>query len=606
MNDFKEIIEEIKLRCEISQIISEYISISRAGNNYKALCPFHSEKTPSFHINTAKQYYRCFGCGEGGDVISFVMKMENLEFLDAVKLLAKKCGVEINTNFSEEAKQKIEKIRRFQDEYAEAARYYFSNLTKERNMGYDYLVKRGLDNKTIIKFGLGFAKDSWNDMKNYLLEKGYSESELIESGIISKSKNDSTYDRFRNRVIFPIFDYKGNVIAFGGRTLTDSIPKYLNSPDSIIFNKRENLYGLNFARKHIDKKRMLILVEGYMDLISLFQFGIKNVVATLGTALTTQQAHLMKRFADNIVISYDSDQAGVNATLRSIDILVASGLNVKVLNLRDVKDPDEFIRKYGLDEYKKEVDESIEHIKFRIIKLKDKFNLNKDEEKVKYIKESCMIIKKLKSSIDKDYYIKFLSDNMQVQRESLAREVYGNFYNASKKEKMGNYNNSRFEYKSIDKVKINYDGKLLSEYILLKIIDEKIEFRNHILLKVGKDDFSYQENKDIFDFIVNKEKNSIKSKKNDKDKSVISVNFDNIKKLTLNEDNYSTENKVDELIRTVKKNTLENKLEILKNEIAELEKNNKKDTINETKEVEFKIMELASKSMEINKILKNL
>lgn len=377
MNDIKDIIEEIKARCDIASIISEYMNIKQSGANYKGLCPFHGEKTPSFYINTSKQIYKCFGCGEGGDVINFVMKMENLDFMDAVKILANKCGIEINTNMNEETRIKIEKSKKFQDIHTEAARFYLSNLLGSKNLGYEYLRIRGLDDKIIKKFGLGFSLDSWNSLMNTLISKGYKKQDLLDCGLIAKNRDGTNcYDKFRNRVMFPIFDYRGNIIGFGGRVLDDSLPKYLNSPDTLIFNKKQNLYGLNFARKNLESKT-IVLVEGYMDLISLYQYGIKNVVATLGTALTEQQGILIKRYADTAIISYDSDEAGIKATLRAIDILTKLGINVKVLDLKDAKDPDEFVRKYGLSDYKKAMDVSTHYIKYKIDHLKKNLTFKK-------------------------------------------------------------------------------------------------------------------------------------------------------------------------------------------------------------------------------------
>ena len=242
MNDIKEVIEDVKSRCDIVSTISQYMSVKPSGSNYKGLCPFHGEKTPSFYINTSKQIYKCFGCGEGGDVINFVMKMENLDFIDAVKLLASRYGIEINTNMDEDTKLRIEKSKKYQDIHTEAARFYFTNLIKEKNPGYQYLRTRGLDDKIIKKFGLGYSLNSWNTLRDYLLSKGYEKKDLIECGLFGyKNETDTIYDKFRNRVMFPIFDYRGNVIGFGGRVLDDSLPKYLNSPDSLIFNKRLNL-----------------------------------------------------------------------------------------------------------------------------------------------------------------------------------------------------------------------------------------------------------------------------------------------------------------------------------------------------------------------------
>lgn len=596
MNDMKDIIDEIKSRCEISSIISEYMAIKQSGSNYKGLCPFHGEKTPSFHINTSKQIYKCFGCGEGGDVINFVMKMENLDFMDSVKLLASKCGLEINTNISNDTRIKIEKSKKFQDVYTEAARFYFSNLTEGRNKGYDYLRKRGLSDKIIKKFGLGFSKDSWSNLKDFLVTKGYSEEELLECGLILENKGGSnTYDRFRNRVMFPIFDYRGNIIAFGGRTLDNSIPKYLNSPETLIFNKRENLYGLNFARKKINN-RTIILVEGYMDLISLVQYGVENVSATLGTALTDQQSSLIKRYADNVIISYDSDSAGVQATLRAIDILARAGINAKVLNLRDSKDPDEFIRKYGFDEYKKEIENASHYIKYKIDNLKGKYNLNKDDDKVKYIKEACKIIKTLKSPIDTDYYINYLSRSMGISIDSVKREVYGNNYNKSYNRKF----NNKIKEKPIEKIQVRTDGKIISEKLLLKIMLESKKLRELILLKISRDDFLIDKNKKIANFIIkNREMDKITIDKSE-DFCIDEEYIEDISSMSLKNIDFENTKEIDEIVNTVKRNTLEAKIEKLLIEQKELENNH------DAKEVDGKIMEIALKIVEINKMLKSL
>ena len=345
MNDLKDIIEEIKSRCDIVDIISDYMHLEKSGSNYTGLCPFHSEKTGSFMVSKSKQIYKCFGCNAGGDVISFVMRWENVDFMEAVKILARKCGITLDRNISEEEKKKIQEINKFREIHTEAARFYFANLLRTKNPGYEYLRKRGLSDKIIKKFGLGYSPNSWNSLMNYLLSKGYDKTDLVKCGLIThKTESNKYFDRFRNRVMFPIFNYNGKVIGFGGRVLDDSLPKYLNSPETLVFNKRMNLYGLNISKKGI-KDDTLILVEGYMDLISLYQNNIENVVATLGTALTIEQAKLIRRFAKNVIISYDSDQAGQNATLRAIDILLKADIKVKILNLKDCKDPDDFIKK---------------------------------------------------------------------------------------------------------------------------------------------------------------------------------------------------------------------------------------------------------------------
>ena len=603
MNDIKDIIEEVKSRCDIVSTISQYIELKSSGVNYKGLCPFHGEKTPSFYVNESKQIYKCFGCGEGGDVINFVMKMENLDFIDAVKVLAQKYGIEINTNMDEESKKKLEKIKKFQDIHTEAARFYFSNLHTKKNSGYAYLRSRGLDEKIIKKFGLGYSLASWNSLMEYLTSKGYSNKELIECGLLAhKKESNKIYDKFRNRVMFPIFDYRGNVIGFGGRVLDDSLPKYLNSPDTITFNKRYNLYGLNFSRKEI-KNKTLILVEGYMDLISLYQYGIKNVVATLGTALTKEQGMLIKRYADNVIISYDSDEAGIKATLRAIEILSDIDINVKVLNLKDCKDPDEFIRKYGVKGYQEAIDESINQIIFRINNLKKQFNLNKDEDKVKFAKEASKIIKKVKSPVEIDYYTKYLSDLIQISIDSIKREIYGKSYNKTENNK---YKKSKYIKKDevvIEKPKIITNGEKFVEKNLIKLIIEDKKLRDIIVLKVNDNDFLLDESKEILNWII-------------KNQELDKITIDKIKSLNISEEyikdieNISLSNMslnnvkgVDDIIKNVKKNTLNEKMNRLLKEQKEIEQNKNN---SDTKEVDGKIMEIALKIVEIRRMLQKL
>ena len=604
MNDIKDIIEEIKSRCDIANIISSYINIKPSGTNYKGLCPFHGEKTPSFYINTSKQIYKCFGCGEGGDVINFVMRIENLDFMDAVKLLADRCGIEINTQVDESTKERIEKSKKFQDIHVEAARFYFSNLIKTKNPGYEYLRKRGLDDKIIKKFGLGYSLDSWNSLMNYLISIGYKNEDLIECGLFGyKSETKKIYDKFRNRVMFPIFDYRGNVIGFGGRVLDDSLPKYLNSPDTLIFNKRQNLYGLNFARKEI-KDRSIILVEGYMDLISLYQYGIKNVVATLGTALTDGQGSLIKRYADTAIISYDSDEAGIKATLRAIEILNKLDINVKVLNLKECKDPDEFIRKYGVLEFEKEIKNSTHYIKYKIDNLKRNFNIQNDEERVKFTKESSKIIKEIKSPVEADYYIKYLSEQSNISIESIKKEVYGKYYSANQNK---NNKNNKYIYKKeekiIEKPKAIEKGNLLVEENLIKIMLDSKKYREIILLKINEEDFLEKDSKEIVNWLI-------------KNKDLDKITIDKIKSLNISEeyikglesislDNLDLNNikNIDEIIKNIKKNSLNEKINMLLKEQIDIEKN--KD-VKDAKEVDSKIMEIALRIVELRRQLQRL
>ncbi|WP_343339272.1 DNA primase [Terrisporobacter petrolearius] len=605
MNNMRDLIDEVKNRCDIVNVISQYINLKNSGSNYSGLCPFHNEKTGSFHVNQKKQIYKCFGCGEGGDVINFVMKIENLDFIEAVKLLAEKNGIEFKTNLSEADKAKMESIKLMQDIHLKAARYYFANLINSKNKGYDYLRRRGLSDKIIKKFGLGYSLESWNSLMDYLLSIGYEKKDLVESGLVTHKENGNKYyDRFRNRVMFPIFDYRGNVIGFGGRVLDNSLPKYLNSPDSLLFNKRFNLYGLNYAKKSISND-ILILVEGYMDLISLYEYGIENVVATLGTALTNEQGKLIKRYASTAIISYDSDDAGVKATLRAIDILRNQNINVKILNLKDCKDPDDFIRKYKKEGFLKAIENSVSHIVFQINILKRKFDFNKDEHLIKFAKEAALIIKTLSSPVEKDYYIKYVSKEFNISLDAMKEEVFGKNFDKSKK----NYKNlKKTEQKPIEKIKNIENGEKFVEETFIKLLMENKELRLIALLKISENDFLINDSKEIFNLII-------------KNKELDKITIDKIKSLNISEEylkdldnislnsigTYNSKN-VDEIIKNVKRNKRHKEIDELlqKQKNLELSLSDNRIDKDTMKEVELKIMNITLKILDIQKSLKSL
>ena len=605
MNNMRDLIDEVKSRSDIVNVISQYISLKNSGSSYSGLCPFHSEKTGSFHVNQNKQIYKCFGCGEGGDVINFIMKIENLDFMEAVKLLAQKNGIEFNTNLSEADKKKMEEIKLMQDIHLKAARFYFSNLINSKNAGYDYLRKRGLSDKIIKRFGLGYSLYSWNSLMDYLLSIGYEKKDLVKSGLVTHKENgDKYYDKFRNRVMFPIFDYRGNVIGFGGRVLDDSMPKYLNSPDTILFNKRYNLYGLNYAKKSI-KNDTLILVEGYMDLISLVEYGIENVVATLGTALTNEQGKLIKRYASTAVISYDSDEAGIKATLRAIEILRHQNINVKILNLKDCKDPDDFIKKYKKEGFLKAIEDSVSHIIFQINILKRKFDFNKDEHLIKFAKEAASIIKTLSSPVEKDFYIKYVSKEFDISLEALKEEVFGKNYNNSK----NNYKKFfKTEQKPIEKIKNIENGEKFVEETFIKLLMENKELRVLALLKISEDNFLINESKEIFNLIIkNKELDKITI---DKIKSLnISEEYLNdLDNISLNSINTYDSKNVDETIKNVKRNKFHKEVEALLKKQKKLELSLNQNSLDKDrmKEVELEIMNISLEIVDIQKSLKSL
>ncbi len=604
MNDLKDIIEEIKSRCDIVDVISDYMQLKSSGSNYTGLCPFHSEKTGSFMVSKSKQIYKCFGCNAGGDVISFVMRYENVDFMDAVKILARRCGITLERNISEEEKQKIQEINKFREIHTEAARFYFANLLGTKNPGYEYLKKRGLSDKIIKKFGLGYSLNSWNSLMNYLLAKGYDKTDLVKCGLVThKTETNKYFDRFRNRVMFPIFNYNGKVIGFGGRVLDDSLPKYLNSPETLVFNKRLNLYGLNISKKSI-KDDTLILVEGYMDLISLYQNNIENVVATLGTALTIEQARLIRKFAKNVIISYDSDQAGQNATLRAIDILLQADIKVKILNLKDCKDPDDFIKKYGFEGYKKAMEDSDYYIKYKIDILKKKYNLNNDSQKMSFVEEATFMLKKLKSPIEKDLYAKYLSDLTNISIESIRASVgikVNSNYNKTNKR------NTKV-HKKIEQMSKIQDGYLKVEAKFIKLLMENKNLRESVLQDINEQQFLFDETKEIFNYIIkNRELDKITI---DKIKSLnISEEYvNNIQNIQIEEINTYTLESTKNIIKQIKKNIIDNEIKSMSYQIKELSSKLEllKKTNGNTKEVDEKIMNLSLEILKKEKIKKDL
>ena len=426
----EEIIDEIKERSDIVQIISEYVTLKSMGSNFKANCPFHSEKTPSFVVSQAKQMYKCFGCGEGGDVINFIMRIENVDFSEALKILADKAGIKLEDYSDETQKAAANEKQRLIQINTEAAKYFFNMLWNKNPSMLNYFVKRGLDRKTIKGFGLGYSGTSWNGLMDYLKSRGYGQNDILASGLVTQRKKGDGYrDRFINRVMFPIFDHKGLVIGFGGRVIDDSMPKYLNSPETLVFNKRYNLYGLNFAKKVLKShKEPIIVVEGYMDVIALHQFGVKNSVASLGTALTKQQALLLKRFTDEVIISYDNDSAGINATLRGMDILNENGLSVRILNLKEAKDPDDYIRKNGVDEFRSEIENAVSFTQFKIDVLRKASHMDSPEGKAIFCKEVAKILSNIESPVEAEYHIKKISDETGISVEAIGKEVYGKYF----------------------------------------------------------------------------------------------------------------------------------------------------------------------------------
>lgn len=397
-----EFLQTVKDSNEITSVMSTYVNLKRAGRDSVCLCPFHSEKTPSCHIYTDTQSFYCFGCGAGGDVITFIRLIENLDYIESVKFLAQRAEIpmpEDDRDSSGRIKQRLLEINR------EAARFYRDVLISEKGEeGRRYLAERRLTENTVRKYGLGYAPDGWDCLKRHMLAKGYGEDELIDAALISRSRKGTTYDKFRHRVMFPIIDRRGNIIAFGGRALeADAQAKYLNSDETLVFHKRSGLFSLNFAKN--TKEKFLILCEGYMDVISLNQAGFDNAVATLGTAITPEQARLMRQYCEQVVISYDSDGAGQKATMKAINLLSDAGVDARVLKMSGAKDPDEYVKKYGADGFRMLLSRSGGAISFELQKLTEGLNMDSPEGKAAYLKKAVNLLAEVNNSIDRMVYI---------------------------------------------------------------------------------------------------------------------------------------------------------------------------------------------------------
>ena len=489
----EEILEKIKSQNDIVDVISERVRLKKAGRNFTGLCPFHNEKTPSFSVSQEKQIYKCFGCGEAGNVISFVMKDKNLPFIEAVKYLANRANIPLKLGNGEQSQSNRKKELLYKVN-VEAAKFFFSNLMNNQNAK-EYFLNRGIKEETIKKFGLGYANDSWNSLMFYLRKKGINDGLLEEAGLISVNKEKGRkYDRFRNRVMFPVFDYQGKVIGFGGRVLDDSKPKYLNSPETLVFQKGTNLYGLNFALKHNMSERYFVIVEGYMDLISLHQYGITNVVASLGTALTINQARLLKRYADKVVISYDADLAGQMATLRGLEILRTAGFDVRVLSIPQGKDPDEYVRSNGREAFLKLINNAEPLIDYRIKKAEEGIDFKNSQSVILYSKRIMDIISDL-DPIEKDVYIKKASENTGIKEQAL--------YDILKIKMKDNRENDFRNNKEEDRSKLYVEpGFLKAERTLLKMMLENEEYLQYIEERTSENDFILLEHKEIFTVII--------------------------------------------------------------------------------------------------------
>ena len=429
-----EVINDVRQSNDIVDVISQYVHLKRSGRNFFGLCPFHNEKSPSFSVSPDKQIFHCFGCGVGGNVFSFITQIEGINFVEAVQMLAERANIQLPTlqdngdSQREELKAKVYKVNEF------TAEFYHQNLYKpQAKIAQEYVKKRQLSNETLKSFKIGFS-GKFDELYQELKKQGFGESEILESGLVNKNERGQYIDRYRNRLMFPICDARGKVIAFGGRVLDDSKPKYINSPENVVYSKGRNLFGLNVAKKG-DLKRILI-VEGYMDVISLHQRGITNVVAPLGTALTEQQGWLLRKNAEQIILSFDSDEAGLKAKLRALDILQNMGCDLRILQMEGAKDPDEYIIKYGNARFNNLVDKALSIIEFKVKILKKDLNLENTNDKIKFLNEIAKLISNVNNTIEREVYIEKIAKEYDISKEAIYAEVNKLTYKNVKTEKV--------------------------------------------------------------------------------------------------------------------------------------------------------------------------
>lgn len=505
----EDFIAELKYRSDISEIAASYMQLKRRGRNLVGLCPFHGEKTPSFNIYTENGSFYCFGCGTGGDVITFIMKIENLDYMEAVKFLAQRAGMTVPEDTVDDSMSKL-RTRVFEAN-REAARFYYSQLYSP--LGKDalsYLKNRALTDNTIRRFGLGYSPNNRFALTNHLKSKGFTDSELIAANLVFKARSgNGVIDRFVDRVMFPIIDLRGNVIAFGGRIMSDQKPKYLNTSDTIVFNKSHNLFSLNNAKNA--GTRRLILCEGYMDVIAVNQAGFSDAVATLGTALTTEQAMLMKRYCDEVVICYDADEAGQKATARAIGILRNTGLVVRVLNIPDSKDPDEFIRKNGdkgAAAFKNILENSGNDVEYRLYKLRQDYDITQTEGKFAYLSSAVKVLASLDNRMEQDLYASKLADEVGVEKNSIMEQI-------RRANRTKFYNDRKQEFSKLQTKMSGRDNKInpehskkpratIAEQNLISYLVNHPDKITHIDKHIKADDFVTDFNRNLFLYFSNR------------------------------------------------------------------------------------------------------
>ncbi|MDY3988447.1 MAG: DNA primase [Massilioclostridium sp.] len=503
-------ITQLKLACDIESIISSYVPMKREGRNKKALCPFHLEKTPSFVIYEDTQSFYCFGCGAGGDVITFIMRIENLDYIEAVRFLAARVGMTVPEDGQDDRKARLK--ARILEMNREAARFFHANLKSPAGQaGLRYFAGRRLTKQTVVTYGLGYAPDDWHSLLRHLSSKGYSYEEQEAAALVVKSQKGNYYDQFRNRVMFPIIDLRGNVIGFGGRVLDDSKPKYLNSADTPVFKKSRNLFSLNFAKQA--KERTLVLAEGYMDVIAMYQAGVHNVVATLGTALTSEQARLISQYADDVIIAYDSDEPGQIATAKASRLFEEAGVEARVLVLKDAKDPDEYIKKFGAGRFQVLLEQSENVTSSKFKRLKEKYDLELPDEKIKYLGEACGVIAGLYDSLERDVYASTLAAECGLTKEVVLDKVAAirkSRFGRQKKREWRDIQSGRAAPPDrLNPESAKYPKEAAAEEGIIGFLCKNPDYLEYLLGKIQPGDFPTSWNKRLFELIVDKIQNNL-------------------------------------------------------------------------------------------------
>lgn len=491
----EEIINEVRQSNDIVDVISQYVHLKRSGRNFFGLCPFHNEKSPSFSVSPDKQIFHCFGCGVGGNVITFISKIEGLNFIETVQMLAERANIQLPTlennidSKKEILKDKVYKVNEF------TAEFYHQNLYKpQAKPAQEYVKKRQLSNETLKSFRIGFS-GRFDELYKELKKQGFNEEEILESGLVNKNDRGQYIDRYRNRLMFPICDARGKVIAFGGRVLDDSKPKYINSPENIVYSKGRNLFGLNVAKKG-DTKRLLI-VEGYMDVISLHQRGITNVVAPLGTALTEQQGWLLRKNAEQIILSFDSDAAGLQAKLRALDILQNMGCDLRILQMEGAKDPDEYILKYGNVRFQALVDKALSVIEFKVKVLKKDLNLENINDKIKFLNEIAKLISNVDNNIEREVYIEKIAKEYDISKEAIYAEVNKLTYKNIKSEKILEKSKPIITHRKEEKKEVSQTIKRRENTIISILLTGDLSIYEIIKQNIKPEDFQDEVNANI-------------------------------------------------------------------------------------------------------------